>query len=56
MPILSIFNTDLGEIQYTSFPHNAAESGEGFENRCNENYTVLNGATDIFFFFFGCLS
>jgi len=22
LPILSIFNTDLDEIQYTSFPHN----------------------------------
>jgi len=48
LPILSIFNTDLDEIQYTSFPHNVVEIGEVFENRCNECYAVLNGATEIF--------
>jgi hypothetical protein len=51
MPILSVFNTDLGEIKYTSFSHNAVEIGEVFENRCNESYAVLNGATEIFPYF-----
>jgi len=30
--------------------------GEGFENRCNESYAVLNGATEILSTFSGCLS
>jgi hypothetical protein len=56
MPILSIFNTDLGEIQCTSFPHNALEIGEVFETRCNESCAVLNGATEILSLFSGCSS
>jgi hypothetical protein len=50
-----MFNTDLGEIQYTSFPHNAVEIG-GFKNRCNESYALLNGATEILSIFSGYFS
>jgi len=42
----------LGEIQYASFPHNADEIGEIFENRCNENLVVLNDATKILSIFY----
>ena len=52
----SIFNTDLGEIQYTSFPHNAVEIGEVFENRFNESCALLNDATEILSVFFGFFS
>jgi hypothetical protein len=54
MAILSVFNRDLGEIQYTSFPHNAVEIGEVFENRCNVSYAVLNGTTEMLSIFSGC--
>jgi len=51
MAVLSTFNNDLDEIQYTIFPKKIVEIGEGFENRCNESYAVLNGATEIFLYF-----
>jgi predicted site-specific integrase-resolvase len=45
----------MGEIQYMSFPHNAVEICEVFENRCNESYALVNGTTEILSIFSGRL-